>query len=198
MFTGIIAGMGEVTKLDRERANASAMLMRVKLGKSSKGIRIGDSIAINGVCLTVTRTRDGDVDFELIGETMKKTTMGDLRVGSEVNIERSLRLGDRLDGHFVFGHVDGVGKISNIIKRKDEVQVWIGLPETLSGYAVKKGSIAVEGVSLTIVEATKDRFSVSLIPHTLQVTNLGLKRVGDRVNIEADMLMRYVLSAKAR
>jgi len=194
MFTGIIEGMGEVASLDRKRTNASAMLMRVKLGKSSKGIRIGESIAINGVCLTVIKAGNGYADFELIGETMKKTNMGELEIGSRVNIERSLRLGDRIDGHFVLGHVDGVGIISKIIKRKDEVSLWIDLPEVLSGYAVKKGAIAVDGISLTVVDATKNRFSVSLIPHTLLVTNLRSKRVGNRLNIEADMLMRYVLS----
>jgi riboflavin synthase len=133
-------------------------------------------------------------DFEMVGETMKKTNLGSLGKGDSVNIERSLKVGDRLEGHFVLGHVDGSGTILKIEKQPNQVQIWVVLPKDLSKYVAKKGSITVDGISLTVVDKIRDRFSVSIIPHTMKVTNLGQKKTGDKVNIETDVLCKYVLS----
>jgi len=130
----------------------------------------------------------------MIGETIKKTNLGSLERGDQVNIERSLKVGERLEGHFVLGHVDGVGIISKIEKQTNQVQIWIKIPKELSKHVIKKGSITVDGISLTIVDKLKDQFSVSIIPHTMQVTNLGYKKIGDKVNIETDILGKYILS----
>ena len=158
--------------------------MTVNLGKNSKGFKIGQSVALNGVCLTVTKKLQNKCNFEMIDETTKKTDLGNLREGSIVNVERSLKAGDRLEGHFVLGHVDGVGTIKKIQKKPKEVQVWFEVPKSLAKYVVKKGSIAVDGISLTVVDVKKNLASVCLIPHTIDVTNFKTRSVGDKVNIE--------------
>jgi riboflavin synthase len=129
----------------------------------------------------------------LIEETTKKTDLGNLKIGGIVNIERSLKAGERLEGHFVLGHVDGVAIIKKILKKPKEVQVWFEVPKKLSKYVVKKGSIAVDGISLTLVDVKNTLASVSLIPHTIDVTNFHTKKVGDKVNIETDILGKYIL-----
>ena len=193
MFTGIVVGTGKVKNISKNSKNRSAVQMTVDLGKQSKGLKIGQSVALNGVCLTVTKLSKNIGKFEMIDETTKKTDLGNLKTGSIVNIERSLRAGDRLEGHFVLGHVDGVGIIKKILKKPKEVQVWFEVPKKLAKYIVKKGSIAIDGISLTVVDVKKNLFSVSLIPHTIQVTNFKTKKIGDKVNIETDILGKYIL-----
>ena len=194
MFTGIIEGLGSIVMFDKKTSNRSAAKMKIKLDKIAKGLKIGDSVAINGVCLTAVNISKGITEFEMIGETIKKTNLGYLEPGDQVNIERSLKVGERLEGHFVLGHVDGVGVIFKIEKQINQVQIWIKIPKELSKHIIKKGSITIDGISLTIVDKLKDQFSVSIIPHTMQVTNLGYKKIGDKVNIETDILGKYILS----
>ena len=193
MFTGIIEGIGKVEKISKNTKNRSAIQMTINLGKHAKGLKIGQSVALNGVCLTVTKLSKSSCIFEMIEETTKKTDLGNLKVGGIVNIERSLKAGDRLEGHFVLGHVDGVGIIKKILKKPKEVQIWFELPKKLSKYVVKKGSIAVDGISLTIVDIKNTLALVSIIPHTIEVTNFRTKKVGDKVNIETDILGKYIL-----
>jgi len=192
MFTGIIVGTGKVTKLDQKTKNRSAIRMTVNLGKYAKGLKIGQSVAINGVCLSATKISKNNCVFEMIDETTKKTDLGNVKAGSTVNIERSLKVGDRLEGHFVLGHIDGVATITKIEKKPKEVKFWFKIPKKLTKYVVKKGSIALDGISLTVVDAKKDVASVCLIPHTIKVTNFNSKKVGDKLNIETDILGKYI------
>ncbi len=192
VFTGIIEGVGRVERIEAS-TNRSAMRMTINLGKGARGLKAGQSVALNGVCLTVVRRAGNRCAFELIGETVKKTGLGGLREGEVVNVERSLRAGDRLEGHFVLGHVDGVGIIHKIQEGPREVKVWFKVPAPLSKYVTRKGSIAIDGISLTIVDAKKTLASVCLIPHTIQATSLGTKRAGDKINIETDILGKYIL-----
>lgn len=193
MFTGIVEGMGKVRSISKSRKGADTVL-RVKLGRLARGLKMGDSVCINGACLTVTKLSKGEADFEMVAETIRRTNLGDVRHGDSVNIERSMRVGDRLEGHFVLGHVDGTGIIEKIEKMPSETKIWIKLEKGLAKSIVSKGSIAVDGISLTLVDINGDRVSVSLIPHTLDVTTLGLRRKSDRVNIETDILGKYVTS----
>lgn len=194
MFTGIIEGLGKIEKFDKNTKTRSEARMKINLGKLAQGLRVGDSVAINGVCLTAINIAKGIAEFEMVGETIKKTNLGRLENGDKVNIERSLKVGDRLEGHFVLGHVDGSGTILKINKQPNQIQIWIELPKKLTKYVAEKGSITVDGISLTVVDKIKNKFSVSIIPHTMQVTNLGLKKIGDKVNIETDVLGKYILS----
>nr|AIE99271.1 riboflavin synthase subunit alpha (ribE, RIB5) [uncultured marine thaumarchaeote KM3_107_D09]AIF02562.1 riboflavin synthase subunit alpha (ribE, RIB5) [uncultured marine thaumarchaeote KM3_157_H08]AIF04186.1 riboflavin synthase subunit alpha (ribE, RIB5) [uncultured marine thaumarchaeote KM3_172_D05]AIF10733.1 riboflavin synthase subunit alpha (ribE, RIB5) [uncultured marine thaumarchaeote KM3_47_A03]AIF10781.1 riboflavin synthase subunit alpha (ribE, RIB5) [uncultured marine thaumarchaeote len=193
MFTGIIVGTGKVTKLDQKTKNRSAIQMTVNLGKYAKGLKIGQSVAINGVCLSATKISNNNCVFEMIDETTKKTDLGNVKAGSIVNVERSLKVGDRLEGHFVLGHIDGVATITKIEKKPKEVKIWFRIPKKLTKYVVKKGSIALDGISLTLVDVKKDVASVCLIPHTINVTNFKSKKIGDKLNIETDVLGKYVL-----
>ena len=192
MFTGIIIGTGKVTKLNPKPKSRSAIQMTVDLGKYVRGLKIGQSVAINGVCLSATKISRNKCVFEMIDETIKKTDLGNVKVGSTVNIERSLKVGDRLEGHFVLGHIDGVTTITKIEKKPKEVKFWFKVPKKLVKYVVKKGSIALDGISLTVVDAKKDITSVCLIPQTIKVTNFKSKKVGDRLNIETDILGKYI------
>ena len=193
MFTGIVEGIGKIEKISKNTKNRSAIQMTVNLGKHAKGLKIGQSVALNGVCLTATKLSKSNCIFEMIGETTLKTDLGNLKPGDIVNIERSLKTGDRLEGHFVLGHVDGVGIIKKIQNKPKEVQVWFEIPKKLSKYVVKKGSIAVDGISLTVVDVKNNLASVCLIPHTIEITNFKTKNVGDKLNIETDILGKYIL-----
>ena len=196
MFTGIIEGTGTVRSMTRDTAGRSAARVVVDLGGSSGGLVEGQSVALNGVCLTVTAVSGTECTFELVGETIKKTCLGGLAPGSMVNVERSLQAGGRLEGHFVLGHVDGTAVIKMIQKKPNEVRLWFRVPKRLSRYVVKKGSITLDGISLTVVSVRGRVASVSLIPHTMSVTNLGTRKVGDRVNIETDILGKYILGSQ--
>jgi riboflavin synthase len=193
MFTGIVEGIGKIEKISKNTKNRSAIQMTVNLGKHAKGLKIGQSVALNGVCLTATKLSKSNCIFEMIEETTNKTDLGNLKPGDIVNIERSLKTGDRLEGHFVLGHVDGVGIIKKIQNKPKEVQVWFEIPKKLSKYVVKKGSIAVDGISLTVVDVKNNLASVCLIPHTIEITNFKTKNVGDKLNIETDILGKYIL-----
>ncbi|NOS62572.1 MAG: riboflavin synthase, partial [Nitrosarchaeum sp.] len=192
-FSGIIEGIGKIEKISKNTKNRSAIQMTVNLGKHAKGLKIGQSVALNGVCLTATNLSKSNCIFEMIEETTQKTDLGNLKPGDIVNIERSLKTGDRLEGHFVLGHVDGVGIIKKIQNKPKEVQVWFEVPKKLSKYIVKKGSIAVDGISLTVVDVKNNLASVCLIPHTIEITNFKTKNVGDKLNIETDILGKYIL-----
>ena len=191
MFAGIIQGLGRVEKISTAKGNGRAAQMTVDLGRLAKGLKIGDSVSINGACLTVVRIKKGKASFEMVGETMRKTALGSLAIGDKVNIEHSLRVGDTIDGHFVLGHVDGVGTIIGKIKQKNQTKLWIRIDRKLMKYVVLKSSIAIDGISLTVIDVLKDRISVALIPHTLAVTTLGIKSNGDKVNVEIDLLGKY-------
>ena len=194
MFTGIIEGLAEVTSVARAKKGADTV-MRVKLGRMAKGLKLGDSVCVNGACLTVTKLLKGEAQFEMVAETMRRTSLGKVRPGDRVNIERSMRVGDRLEGHFVLGHVDGTATVSEKIEAPSETTMWFQLDnKELASALVEKGSVAVDGVSLTVVDVDggSNRFSISLIPHTLEMTTLGLKKKGAKVNIETDVLSKYV------
>ncbi len=163
----------------------------------AQDLQTGDSVAINGVCLTVTSILDTVCTFEMIHETIRSTGLGGLRAGHTINIERSLRAGDRLEGHFVLGHVDGTGIIQEIAEEEEQVRLCVSVPETLSSYIVQKGSIAIDGVSLTVTDIVDNKICVSLIPHTMAVTNFKTRKVGDRVNIETDILGKYTMRQKS-
>ncbi|MEE3213368.1 MAG: riboflavin synthase [Thermoproteota archaeon] len=194
MFTGIITGTGKIKKIEKNTKNRSAIKVSVDLGKNSKGLKIGQSVALNGVCLSATKISKNLCMFEMIDETMKKTDLGNLKVGSLINIERSLKIGERLEGHFVLGHVDGVATITKLEQKPKEVKVWFKIPKKLVKYVVEKGSIALDGISLTVVDTKNDLASVCLIPHTVEITNFKTKKIGDKLNIETDVLGKYILN----
>ena len=194
MFTGIITGTGKIKKIEKNTKNRSAIKVSVDLGKNSKGLKIGQSVALNGVCLSATKISKNLCMFEMIDETMKKTDLGNLKVGSLINIERSLKICERLEGHFVLGHVDGVATITKIEQKPKEVKVWFKIPKKLVKYVVEKGSIALDGISLTVVDTKNDLASVCLIPHTVEITNFKTKKIGDKLNIETDVLGKYILN----
>ena len=194
MFTGIIEGQGIVKKFDIKTQNRSAAKMGIDLGNLAKGLQIGDSVAINGVCLTVIHISKNQAEFEMIDETLRKTNLGMIKSGDKVNIERSLKVGERMEGHFVLGHIDGTGKIIKIEKLSKEIKFWIELTKDLARFVVKKGSITVDGISLTLIDVLKNKISICIIPHTMKITNLGSKKIGDKVNIETDILGKYAIS----
>lgn len=191
MFTGIIEGTAKVKSSAKIKGGAHTLL-RLQLGKLGRGLKTGDSVSVSGACLTVSRLSNGTADFQMVAETVRRTNLGTLRPNDTVNIERSLAMGERLEGHFVLGHVDGMGVIEEIIRKPRETTIWIRLDRELAKSVVPKGSIAVDGVSLTVVDVKGSKISISLIPHTLEATTLGLTARGDRVNIETDILGKYV------
>ncbi|PIR18017.1 MAG: riboflavin synthase [Deltaproteobacteria bacterium CG11_big_fil_rev_8_21_14_0_20_49_13] len=189
MFTGIIESIGRVKTVEKRSDHASLEVMAEIPGND---LKIGDSVAINGVCLTVT-SRLGNTFLADIGlETLKVTTLGDLSAGDHVNVERPMQMGGRLGGHLVQGHVDGVGKISNINKFDKGVEVTLELSPKLSRYIIKRGSVAINGVSLTAADAGKDSFKIFLIPHTIEATTFKYIKAGDLVNLEVDIIGKYV------
>ena len=189
MFSGIVEEVGTVHSLRRRGASA---VLTVAAERVLTGTRVGDSLAVNGACLTVTALDAGSFTVDLAPETLRRTNLGDLRPGSPVNLERALAVGDRLGGHFVQGHVDGVGRVAMLLPQGDACLARFQAPPEVMRYVVPKGFIAVDGVSLTVVERDDSSFTVSLVPHTLANTILGRYRVGDRVNLEADIIGKYV------
>jgi riboflavin synthase len=189
MFTGIIEHLGKVTQIKKQ---ADSAVIVVDIAQMSKDVNSGDSIAINGACLTVTHIKGSEVSFDVSTETLSKTTIGELRVSDRVNVESSLRIGDKLGGHFVTGHVDGVGAINRKESETGQCTMWFSVSKELANMMIKKGSVAVDGISLTIVDLEEKTFSVALIPYTLEETSLGFKKVGQKVNIETDMLGKWV------
>jgi riboflavin synthase len=188
MFTGLIQAVGRVASA---RASGQSSLVVIDAGGLDLGdVATGDSIACNGICLTVTQLTSHGFTVDVSPETLRVTT--GLSVGAAVNLEKSLRLADRLGGHLVAGHVDGVGEVVSMTPVDANRELAIRFPATLARYVARKGSVTVNGVSLTVNAVAGDSFSVNLIPHTLGVTNLGQLQAGDRVNLEADLVARYV------
>lgn len=189
MFTGIVEELGEVTEVTPLK-DASRLRLRGPL--VTEDVEHGDSIAVNGVCLTVVTHGGGEFTVDVMAESLDRTSLGALTVGSPVNLERAMALGHRLGGHLVQGHVDGTGTVDDRTTDEHWELVRITLPRGLSRYVVEKGSITVDGVSLTVASVTEDHFTVSLIPTTLQRTTLGRKQPGAPVNLEVDVLAKYV------
>jgi riboflavin synthase len=189
MFTGIVEALTTVVNLSPE---PPGVRLAVALPKFAGELTIGESIAINGCCLTVVEIAGELVEFQAGEETLRRTNLGQLKSGDVVNIERSLRAGDRLGGHFVMGHIDGLATLDARDDAGDWSTCWFRTQPELVRQMASKGSVALDGVSLTLVDVDADRFSVALIPHTLAVTTLGLRQVGDTVNLETDVLAKYV------
>jgi riboflavin synthase len=191
VFTGLVEEVGRVTALEAKEGAADAWL-GLSAGTVTGGTRVGDSILVNGACLTVDEIEGGALVFYTMPETLRRTALGDLEEGSAVNLERAMAAGGRLGGHIVQGHVDGVGEVLDV-RPEGEAEIWtFGAPETVLRYAVEKGSVCIDGISLTVVSVERDRFTVSILPHTRTNTNLGELSVGDRVNLEADVVGKYV------
>ena len=189
MFTGLVEELGTLTEL---RQQGPAVRLAIIAPVVSADAKVGDSVAINGCCLTVVACEGERLEFEAGSETLSRTNLGQLAAGSGVNLERSLRVGDRLGGHYVSGHIDALGTLDERRDEGDWSFLWFSVPPQLTRQMASKGSVAVDGVSLTLVEVAAARFSVALIPHTLAVTTLGRLQSGDRVNIETDLLAKYV------
>lgn len=191
MFTGLVEERGEVVQL-AEHAQGVRFDVRASFASEPGGVAVGDSIAVNGCCLTVTAIREGALEFDLLAETRRVTNLSTLVPGALVNLERSLRADGRLGGHFVSGHIDATGEITVLEQRGTDVCLRVRVAPGFLRYLVPKGSVAVDGISLTVAEVHEDGFSVWLIPHTLEVTTLGRRQAGDLVNLEFDMLAKYV------
>jgi riboflavin synthase len=185
VFTGIVREVGTVAAFDGSRLVVTAP-------ETEADVAVGDSVSVAGVCLTVVPGDEGGVAFDVVPETLSRTALGDLQAGDSVNLEPSLRVGDPLGGHVVQGHVDAVGRVRSITPEGESRRVWFEAPEAIVRYCLEKGSIAVDGVSLTVAALDDDGFEVALIPHTLTVTTLGGLGPGDEVNLEADVLAKVV------
>ena len=189
MFTGIIKELGRIRNIS---GLGKLYKLQIEARDIVGGVVIGDSISVNGVCLTLTEKRGSTLSFDCLGETMKRTNLSKLKYGDPVNLEDSLKVGSSLGGHFVSGHIDCVGKIKNINRTSDDVSIEVAFPEGYGDLVVEKGSIALDGISLTIGKVLKNSVVVYLIPHTLNVTALGFKKTGDELNIEFDIIGKYV------
>lgn len=192
MFTGLIEGLAEVVALVENGPGVDLTIRPPFSAAEFAETEIGESIAINGCCLTVIRCEESSWVFQAGEETLSKTNLGTFQVGHRVNFERSLRVNARLGGHFVQGHIDGTGTVDVIDREGEWTRMGFRVPQHLTRQMVAKGSIAVDGISLTLVDVEPERFSVALIPHTLEVTNLGQRRVGETVNIETDIIGKYM------
>ncbi|MDN5845040.1 MAG: riboflavin synthase [Candidatus Nitrosocosmicus sp.] len=201
MFTGITEYLGEIENIKKNKSKrtkksdikANYHFEITLVLPESKDIKIGDSVSINGVCLTVSKLNHSKATFQVIDETINRTNFIDLKIGDKVNVERSLSIGDRLEGHFVLGHIDGTGIIKKLERRSlgSRIKIEI-LNKDLLPLIAQKGSIAIDGISLTVVNVRKNIVEIALIPHTLENTALGIKKAGDVVNIEVDILSRYI------
>jgi riboflavin synthase len=189
MFTGIIEVVGRVAQIER---GGEAIRLTVSAGQIAEDVTLGESVAINGVCLTVTDIRPPHIGFDAVYETVRKTSLSSLQVGDNLNLERALPIGGRLGGHLVQGHVDGVGRIASLRPIGNSWFVYVDAAPELMRYIVTKGSVAVDGISLTVAESEDRTFALSIIPHTWENTTLRDKRAGDPVNIECDILGKYV------
>ena len=189
MFTGIIEETGEITKV---LPIAGGKRINISASKILDDISVDDSVCVNGVCLTVIKKEDNGFWMDAVGETLEKTTFLNFQAHSPVNLERSLKLNGRLGGHLVQGHVNGIGTISEIVKRGENYLLQIDVPESIEKYLINEGSIAIDGISLTIAFTEKNKVNISIIPHTWQNTTLQFKNIGDSVNVEVDVIAKYV------
>lgn len=190
MFTGIVDIAGAVTRVQNVPGGCR---LEIERPARWKDLAIGASVAVNGVCLTIAALSDRGMEFDVIHETLSRTTLGTLMIGSRVNLERALRVGDRLDGHFVQGHVEGTVEVTTVEASPRERVVWFHADDSFRACIVPKGGVALDGVSLTVAAVREDEFSVALIPTTLERTTLGCLKTGDRVNLETDILARTVV-----
>lgn len=193
MFTGLVEEKGSLVSVSKsavEAGDTSDLTIQAEI--CSQNAEIGDSICVNGCCLTVVKLDGQSMTFQAGSETLSKTNLGDLKPGDPVNLERSLAVGDRMGGHYVTGHVDAVATVAERVDDGQWATFWFAVPPELTKQMANKGSVTIDGISLTLVEVLEDRFSVALIPHTLDVTTLGSRNVGDLVNIETDLLAKYV------
>ena len=189
MFTGIVEGIGTVSEVQRR---GDLLSVGIATPPSLTDIAVSDSICVNGVCLTVTVCSEGSFQAEISSETLQRTTMGFLKPSDEVNLERALKISDRLGGHLVTGHVDATGSVAEVTRGAGSLVMTIRVPREITPYLVEKGSVTVEGVSLTISGVQGDEFTVAIIPYTAENTTLGKKKIADGVNIEVDIIGRYV------
>lgn len=189
MFTGLVAELGKVENLSRQ---GNSYHLTVSAAKVMNNLKIGDSVAVNGACLTVVNINGNSFTADVMPETVRLTNIGRLHSGDKVNLERTLRLIDGLDGHIVSGHVEGLGTISSKVTDGIAVLITFTTGSDLLKYIIKKGSIAIDGISLTVTDVTENSFSVSIIPHTAKETTLGFKNIGDVVNLETDIIAKYV------
>lgn len=191
MFTGLIIELGEVVSLEKKAESARLSIRGKEIIKDAS---LGDSIAINGICLTVISTDKNTLSFDVSYETLKSTNLGNLKRGDRINLEPSLKPSSKMGGHFVTGHAEGIGIIRAKTPVGNAIKIEIEAPENILMYLIDKGSIAVDGISLTVVDVLKDAFSIVIIPHTARLTTIGFKRVGDTVNLEPDILGKYVIN----
>lgn len=189
MFTGIIEYAGEITRLERSETGAR---LHVRAEALAAEATLGASIAVNGVCLTVVGAEDGQLFFDAVPETLRRTSLGDLAVGDRVNLERPMPANGRFDGHIIQGHVDATGTLESVTEEGNSRRLRFRVEPELLRYVVEKGSITIDGISLTVAGLGPDWFEVAIIPHTWQVTNLGARSPGERVNLEVDILAKYV------
>jgi riboflavin synthase len=189
MFTGIITEIGAITKIFRDGENTA---FTITAPQTSKGLKIGDSVAINGACHTVVKKTGKNFVVESMPETLRRTNFGDFQKSSKVNLERPVGVSGSFDGHFVSGHIDGVAKITKIEKDKNSKIFTLAIPKSLSKLVVEKGSISLDGISLTVISIQGNDITVGIIPHTLKETNLGIRKVGEKINVEADLLAKHV------
>ena len=189
MFTGIVEEIGAVKGINKSSTGA---LLKIKAENIHVDAKPGDSIAVNGVCLSVTAINTNILSFDVIPETLKRTTLADLKANDPVNLERSMKVDSRIGGHFITGHIDYKGRINDIIKNQPNAGFNVSLPKEFSKFVVEKGSVALDGTSLTVAAVSKDNFTVYLIPHTFKNTALGIKKKGDFINVETDIIGKYV------
>jgi len=189
MFTGIIEGFGTISGI---KPSGQSRRMAINADYELDNTKIGDSIAVNGACLTVVSFSGKRFEVDLSPETVVKTTLGKAKIGDSVNLERALCISDRIDGHLVSGHIDGIGTIKSRKTEENAIIITFNIPESVSYYIIKKGSVAVDGISLTVNECDHESFQVSIIPHTAKLTTLGFKKISDSVNVETDMIGKYV------
>ncbi len=189
MFTGIIIEVGKVQKVESDSENTA---FTIAASRTSKNLKVGDSVAINGACHTVIRKTGQNFVVESMPETLRRTNFGDFKIGSRVNLERPVGVSGSFDGHFVSGHIDGVAKITKIEKDKNSKIFTLEIPKSLGKLVVEKGSISLDGISLTVISIRGNKITVGIIPHTLKETNLGIRKVGERINVEADLLAKHV------
>lgn len=189
MFTGIVRELGRVAAF---QGDATGVRLDVEAPATAPAVAVGDSVSVNGCCLTVEAVEGGVLRFHAVPETLRRTSLGSLQAGADVNVEPALRVGDPLGGHYVQGHVDGVGRVQSVEAEGEGLRVIVEAPPALLRYCAEKGSIAIEGVSLTVAEVHEDAFGVALIPHTLAETTLSLLVPGREVNLECDVLAKYV------
>lgn len=189
MFTGLITELGTVVSINKKQESA---LLSIKASNTAKDAAIGDSIAVNGVCLTVVKKDSAIISFDVSFETFRNSNLGELKPGDRVNLEPSLTPSSKMGGHFVTGHVEAIGKIISKQRRGNAVKIEIETHENIIRYIVPKGSVTIDGISLTVVEINDSSFSVVIIPHTASVTTIGFKKAGDTVNLEPDILAKYV------